>query len=380
MITRQNELDGLRGVAAFAVVISHIAALQWVPFIDRRPAPDAAIYLMWHLGAPAVVLFFVLSGYVVCGSLLKTRSAYGPFVIGRYVRLLPIAWVGVAAGMLLRHFAATLPAGMSGSLQHAHRALHLSDLVSYASMIAPVPDAAMVNPPLWSLFVEIQVAFAMPLLAAAARRRPALLAVAGIVMCISAGVLTGTAYPLLFAGFFVGAAYAGLEKNIQRSRRPAALLLVALGILLLRTWLNTDDEGLRPVCALGALGVIIAVKDGSGKRFLKHPCVQWLGKISYPLYATHYPVIAFAAIAGASSIGLIAAAILSVPAALCLAALLQWSVDAPSVAISGKVRRLLCADRLERQRSSWPHNDSAPTFVHQPGNGTLAATLEMKAE
>ena len=53
---REPQLDGMRGLAALAVALSHVAAMSWIPYEDGPAAPSAWAYVLWHLGAPAVDL------------------------------------------------------------------------------------------------------------------------------------------------------------------------------------------------------------------------------------------------------------------------------------------------------------------------------------
>src|SRR3982750_1759921 len=74
-------LESLRGIAAVSVAGYHIAAIYW------QVIPT---------GLNAVVMFFVLSGFVLARSLEKNPSP-GAFVLSRVYRLLPPA----AAAVLL---------------------------------------------------------------------------------------------------------------------------------------------------------------------------------------------------------------------------------------------------------------------------------------
>ena len=66
--------DGLRGVLALGVVLSHFTLMTVNPFDDPTRPLAVWEHLCWYLGAPAVDAFFVLSGWVVAGSYLRHRS------------------------------------------------------------------------------------------------------------------------------------------------------------------------------------------------------------------------------------------------------------------------------------------------------------------
>src|ERR1043165_7640264 len=97
--TRIRALDGLRGVAALSVVALHV--LSAIPGFDAAlehwPGPDSTmaaleaspLRLLWA-GHAAVILFFVLSGFVLTLQLERSHSgasAYAVYVVRRLSRL-----------------------------------------------------------------------------------------------------------------------------------------------------------------------------------------------------------------------------------------------------------------------------------------------------
>jgi peptidoglycan/LPS O-acetylase OafA/YrhL len=87
-------LEGLRGLCALLVLYAH--AFMPGPMLDPHWAPSPRFWWL-NLGYAAVLMFFVLSGYVI--GLTTQRAATGPnirrYAVRRAVRLLPIAWVAV---------------------------------------------------------------------------------------------------------------------------------------------------------------------------------------------------------------------------------------------------------------------------------------------
>src|SRR3954447_23071319 len=108
---RLPQLDAVRGIAAFMVVLrpgllslpsgaSLAAAIEWVPG-----------FAILGLGRPAVVLFFVLSGFVLAPSVAPRALGFVRFATKRAVRLLPPYWAAIAAAFLLLSLAPARPAG-----------------------------------------------------------------------------------------------------------------------------------------------------------------------------------------------------------------------------------------------------------------------------
>lgn len=104
---RWPELDGVRGLAALLVVYVHLF-LRWVP-----PSPAPVFWLRTFSGMAwtGVDLFFILSGFLIGGILLRNRQAdnyFQVFFLRRAFRILPLYFALLAAVFALRF---GLPAG-----------------------------------------------------------------------------------------------------------------------------------------------------------------------------------------------------------------------------------------------------------------------------
>lgn len=88
--TRFTELDGLRGIAALAVVLSHYTG----GYNSRYVGAEKAIF-DFHIGAFGVQLFFLISGFVILMSAQNSRRV-SDFVISRASRLYPAYWISLS--------------------------------------------------------------------------------------------------------------------------------------------------------------------------------------------------------------------------------------------------------------------------------------------
>jgi peptidoglycan/LPS O-acetylase OafA/YrhL len=87
-------LDWVRGTAALAVLLGHVRAFVFAPYSGSPHfrLAFAPFYILTMLGHQAVIVFFVLSGFLVGGGLLQ-RVAVGkevelvPFGIARFSRI-----------------------------------------------------------------------------------------------------------------------------------------------------------------------------------------------------------------------------------------------------------------------------------------------------
>src|SRR5438105_12280270 len=84
---RFRELDSLRGLAALIVVFHHFF---WMWFYHQTERTDPAFLLFYPLiaGHESVILFFLLSGFVLSVPYLRGRSQpYGTFLLRRVLRI-----------------------------------------------------------------------------------------------------------------------------------------------------------------------------------------------------------------------------------------------------------------------------------------------------
>jgi len=110
-------LDGARGIAVLIVWLSHSSGR------DQALAPWLSFHGIGHVG---VMLFFVLSGYLLARPLARGGAFdYGPYLLRRFLRIAPLYWlvlVGVAVYQLTIGVSSTrylfLSDGFRGLVEH----------------------------------------------------------------------------------------------------------------------------------------------------------------------------------------------------------------------------------------------------------------------
>ncbi len=93
------ELDGIRGIALLAVMLSHGG-----PYIVRGGLLSKLFVYAMIPGWSGVELFFVLSGFLITGILLKTKTAenyFSSFYARRFLRIFPIYYFALTVGLLV---------------------------------------------------------------------------------------------------------------------------------------------------------------------------------------------------------------------------------------------------------------------------------------
>jgi peptidoglycan/LPS O-acetylase OafA/YrhL len=285
-------LDGLRGVAALAVVVFHFMEIVIADYSKNFIA---------H-GFLAVDFFFCLSGFVIGYAYDNRIEKMGmlEFFKSRLIRLQPLVIFGSVIGLL--SFLLD-PFGGHPELYSAGK-LTLLFLASIFLIPAPVMDDRYLNlfgfnPPSWSLFWEyVANIFYALILYKISRRYLRLLsilsAVAICVVCYRAGSLMGGWSGATFWDGFARISYsflAGLLVYRSNWIIKNRLGFIGLSILLLLAFLMPYSKWnwlTEPMLVLLYFPLLIALGAGAdlSQRF-KKICV-FSGAISYPLYMTHY--------------------------------------------------------------------------------------------
>lgn len=99
MFDRALQVDALRGVAAFLVLLLHAAMLPYTG--SDLPKLFSSTLSFLDPGRVGVVLFFIISGFVIPSSLSGPRlSGVRTFVFRRFFRLYPLFWLSMLIAML----------------------------------------------------------------------------------------------------------------------------------------------------------------------------------------------------------------------------------------------------------------------------------------
>lgn len=98
---RFGTIDGLRGVAALAVVFFHLSGNLKLELSQLLPDFIMVAFSYGYLGVP---VFFVISGFVISlsiGATTITKQYFGTFVLRRSIRLDPTYWVSILLAITL---------------------------------------------------------------------------------------------------------------------------------------------------------------------------------------------------------------------------------------------------------------------------------------
>lgn len=295
--SRLEWLDSIRGLAALVVLIGHVGgAFAW-------PGWTRHLNAMFD-GRVAVTMFFVLSGFVLALPYIghtgaaPRRFLWANFFTRRITRIW-LPWVAVFwLSWLAREFVprniTTEPALTDWARSFWSGPLDAVSIIKQHLYSSHDP-ATLLLPQDWSLRVELQGSFLIPIFVLLFRRNAWLV----VVLAVALTIARSHGYYML--SFAVGLLLAGFRNDVQRlvsGRSRATLVLlggVAFALIQSRPLLGVERFSDRFVWNLGTVGcgLALAVAMGSSRvqwALSRKPLV-FLGRVSYSLYLIQIVVI-----------------------------------------------------------------------------------------
>jgi peptidoglycan/LPS O-acetylase OafA/YrhL len=390
LVKRIDVLDSVRGLAAVSVMINHVLICYPIFFAlnDKRPTEDNTIadiltysplHVVWA-GSQAVLLFFILSGFVLALPFLsETAPGYGAFILRRLCRIyVPYAVALIVAVMAISTITIEPVPGTGwfpGSFWQAH--ITSSSVVGYLLMTG-LPHHKAIDPVVWSLVHEMRVSLIFPFLfvlvsAMPAASRVITFLVLSIVCTVIVGDMPrpadgGPTFLYLLRSLLQTARYVwlfvlGIELARHRdaiiaycaklsSATWAATLLVALG-LYVSNWLVpvvAHRAFAYPAGIGAALFILLTLTSPAAQRILTSFPLLTIGRWSYSLYLFH-PIVLLTLIYALHRYLPLTTILIIVPvASIGLAGLMYRIVERPAM----QAGRYLTANSVKRPIGSFP--------------------------
>jgi len=320
-------LDGVRGLAIALVIVRH---LSLVPALHGSGnAFDRALDGVLGAGWIGVDLFFVLSGFLITGILLRERDrdASTGAKLGRFYwrRILRIAPLYYAACAILFYVVPSLPYFREqAQIATLHQSAPWYWLYGVNFLEVVHPHAAPFNTGhFWSLSVEEQFYLVWPFIILGASRKNLVRIIAGLIILaplVRLGLIAwlpapsgeNAAYTLSIArvdvlgvGAMIALLNHGEAARWLRARSHAQWIFAGafatFAAIALASGANESRSPLMQTlgysavaCAMGCV-IILALGGGSEEsrvqRAFSAPALRTLGKYSYCLYVVHYPLM-----------------------------------------------------------------------------------------
>lgn len=274
---RIGTLDGLRGLCALSVMFHHIIMIQLNQRFGLVGAPASSFQN--QLGSGSVAIFFAISAYLFCGTVLRQdgRLPVVRFIENRVMRIVPLYLFCVVLTLLYALWKQSFLLTVSPS----HLVRELVRLASFNFLKVYDLDGVGIEGIFgqrWSLAYEWELYAALPIFAWAVRslRSPIPLFV---------GLAALSAVDSLFTFFVVGAAAARLER-LQENASRRVLGCAGLGCIL--TLMFGVHESRSWLAAVLVLPFLLAVLHARGAYLmLALKPLRMLGEVSYSIYLLH---------------------------------------------------------------------------------------------
>lgn len=287
---RMLELDALRGIAAVAVLVCHLPRGFW-------------------FGETGVDLFFVLSGFLITGIILRSMDQPGflrTFYVRRSLRIFPIYYLVLFAAYgvnLIR----TTPGDTAGFPFYL---VYLQNVQEYWGGDTPHTDMSLNHT--WTLAIEEQFYLFWPVVFVLFKKRAALwLAVVLIGLPVALRHM-GISKLVLFAhtdGLAMGALLAWLmlqTASVRREKKAcgyagiAIIAFITYGALYWKS--SFDNPAFTPkgflamnaaisvisVAYFGLIGFVVCMSGSPWLAVLRNRILVSVGTISYGLYLYHW--------------------------------------------------------------------------------------------
>ncbi len=284
------ELQSLRGIAAVVVLFHHGAFL-----FDTSETFHLATEALFNAHA-AVMIFFVLSGYVLTQSLLGSHfdfKSIGRFYIRRAFRIYPaIVAVSILSGLYLMFVHREVPAFDVSSWYLTNYRAGLPGPEGWALSLLGWRNELI--PPLWTVRVEICASVALPPLAYVIHKGFGLALLAATAVLLFA--LTGSIWMYLFS-FAIGGYAANLRPQLKKYASLPLLLSAVLFMYFFRLldsdWRFEADvtAALPTLMESAAAAIVVANIAALDISFLRAKALVWLGDISYSVYLVHFVIL-----------------------------------------------------------------------------------------
>ena len=297
---RLHQIDGIRGWAALAVLLSHLT--EGV-FGKLFPQYESLFLRVFFDGYLAVCIFFILSGDALSAAFLSTHrnSILAKMVVKRYFRLAgPILASTILVYLLMRF--GLIYSQQAAEITHSNAWLgsflnfepHFGDALKFGLRFAftDAGSSQSYDTFLWPMGIELVGSFGLFLYLAIYRNLKYPFIFLGL--CVVGFTASRSYYGLFCIGIILShLRVQGFFDKVFMSEEAQrwvlfgsrAWLALAIGACLM------NEKFFQVVVLLAGLFVFLSYCRESYIDFFSNAISRYLGRISFPLYITHFAVI-----------------------------------------------------------------------------------------
>ena len=310
-------IDGLRFLAILPVIFQHLCerAIRIAEERHLATASDYALINLFPTGYLGVELFFVISGLIISYPFIRAHfsgqrnPSVRNFYLRRVTRLEPpyfLVMIGCYLFLRLTGYVPEATHTFSSTSISLKTSLAASLVYMHGLLLGGIPR---LNPPAWSLEIEIQFYILAPIVLLAVLRLRRLAAIVLGILTLIAGSIFASRFleiqfgpwhavfltkffHLFLAGILVNVlTFSGiLPRGIPRAVWDTGFI-VAIGIL----YVIDKHQGSMLAAAAQVpcyLALFLAAFEGACfKRFLSLPWIFTTGGMCYTIYLIHLPIL-----------------------------------------------------------------------------------------
>ena len=374
MLKRYDELDSIRGLAALTVVLGHYynvyrsseivkISTENVNFLIASIIKFSPLHLFWA-GHEAVILFFILSGFVLSLPYYGSRHepSYTTYIVKRFLRIYVPYIVAISFSALLR---IVFSEGGIPELTYWFNVIWvepitMENIINHILLIGDY-NTGTFNGVTWSLVHEMRISLVFPFVVLFLKKINSFYAVA-IAFGLSwlsfyfidyyrIGNINNIFYSLHYLSYFmIGSTLSKHRDKIatfycsKKSYIKSAIVLIAIFLYTYKWSFFYNIKEIHSVfindwiICLGASSIIgITLSSGLISNLLRNNSVTFLGKISYSLYLYHVAVQFTFIYLLYSKIPLLLILFLSLAVTLIISFLSYKFIELPSINLGRKI-------------------------------------------
>ncbi len=294
-------LDLIRFLAAFCVLLTHIRGFLFVDYNSLNNSSQTIwvkiFFSLTRLGTESVIIFFVLSGFLVGGKSI-VRLIKGEFNAREYLldRLFRI-YVPLLPAILLSVFILVVTRSKIDYLEIFGNIFSLQGILV---------ESLSGNPPLWSLSYEVWfylLLFFLALLITSKKKNLLFF----VLFIVSMSVFTKLNYTFLFCWLIGAIVFSLPEINFNRKTIIVSIFFIITGMIISqlssnsnyflesswKTFIPSRNLSFIIISASFAIFIrsVINYEPKKGIPVLLNNLGAKLAPFSYTLYLTHYPLL-----------------------------------------------------------------------------------------
>jgi peptidoglycan/LPS O-acetylase OafA/YrhL len=318
---------------------------------------------VFHNGPAAVIIFFVLSGYVLALPFFAgTQPSYPRYVLKRLCRIYVPFAAALCISVLLYTITDRQPVADAADFFNTRWPVSwpgFSVLAAHFLMIGTQADITF-DSVMWSLVHEMRISIIFPLLIILCQNTRRALLIAALTDIISIKILVALGQngpwaadsfwitllwtlrivPYFIIGILLSKHSQAIRSVFQRLSQTTRVLLLAVPATTFcidNGFLSGSRDLLHDIAA--AMLIVLALNTPKITSLLNCAGLQWLGRISYSLYLIHFPILLALGhiMLGHVSFGLYALTV--IVTSLSAATLMQMFVEAPAAKLGQRIAR-----------------------------------------